>query len=48
MTNNKNLIQEGLDYIKIKKKWWLSPIFLLLIIVSIFIVPTKFTARLSR
>lgn len=38
MRNNKLLIFEIWDFLKIRKKWWLLPIIILLILVSALII----------
>jgi len=37
-SNNKNLFSELWDYLKVRKKWWLLPIVLMLILVGILII----------
>lgn len=37
MTNNKNLLFEFWDFLKIRKAWWLTPIIVMLILVGIVI-----------
>jgi len=38
MNNNKPLIIEIWDFLKIRKAWWLTPIILMLIIVGMLII----------
>ena len=38
MSNNKSLIGEFWDYLKIRKKWWLLPIIILLVFVGALII----------
>jgi len=35
---NKNLLAEFWDFLKVRKKWWLLPIILMLIFVSVLII----------
>jgi hypothetical protein len=36
--NNNSLLKEVWDYLKIRKKWWLLPIIVMLLIVGLLIV----------
>ena len=38
MTKNKSLLGEVWDFLKVRKKWWLLPIIVMLILVGILIV----------
>ncbi|HLC46911.1 MAG TPA: DUF5989 family protein [Candidatus Nanoarchaeia archaeon] len=38
MSNNRSLIGELWDFLKVRKAWWLTPIILMLIIVGILII----------
>ena len=38
MTGNKSIIRELWDFLKVRKAWWLGPIIIMLLIVSILIV----------
>jgi hypothetical protein len=38
MPNNKSLLGEFWDYLRIRKKWWLLPIIILLLIVGVLII----------
>jgi len=38
MGNNKGMIGEFWDFIKVRKKWWLAPIIILLIIIGLLII----------
>tara|TARA_Y100000310_G_C20500664_1_gene723814 strand:+ start:173 stop:334 length:162 start_codon:yes stop_codon:yes gene_type:complete len=38
MSNNKPLLTELWDFLKVRKAWWLSPIIIMLILVGILIV----------
>ncbi len=38
MTHNKSLLKELWDFMKIKKKWWLFPIIIMLVLVGVLIV----------
>lgn len=35
---NKNIIAEFWDFLKVRKKWWLLPIILMLVFVSVLII----------
>lgn len=41
MTNNKSLIFEVWDYLKVRKKWWLLPIIIMLALVGVLIIATQ-------
>ncbi len=41
MNNNKNIIREAWDFMKIRKKWWLLPLLIMLVIVGLLIVATQ-------
>lgn len=38
MTNNKSLIRELWDFLKVRKVWWLAPIIIMLIFVGVLII----------
>lgn len=38
MSNNRSLIGEAWDFLKVRKKWWLLPIVILLILVGALII----------
>jgi hypothetical protein len=38
MSKNKNLLLELWDFLKVRKKWWLLPIILMLILVGALII----------
>ena len=38
MNNNRSLIGEFWDFMKVRKKWWLLPIIIMLILVGILII----------
>lgn len=38
MSNNKNLLRDVWDFLKIRKSWWLTPIIILLILVGGIII----------
>ncbi len=38
MSGNKNLLVELWDFLKVRKKWWLLPIIIMLLIVGVLIV----------
>ena len=38
MGNNKPLIRELWDFLKVRKAWWLTPIIILLILVGVLII----------
>jgi len=38
MGNNKGMIAEVWDFLKVRKKWWLLPLLLLLLITGVIIV----------
>jgi len=38
MSNNKSLIGEFWDFMKVRKKWWLLPTIILLVIIGILII----------
>ncbi|MEK6879729.1 MAG: DUF5989 family protein [Nanoarchaeota archaeon] len=37
-SNNKGLVGELWDFLKVRKKWWLLPIIIMILIVSVFII----------
>jgi len=37
-TKNKGLVKELWDYLKIRKKWWLAPILVMLTLVGVLII----------
>lgn len=41
---NRSLLRELWDYLKIRKKWWLLPIIILLVFVAILIVFSQSSA----
>lgn len=38
MSKNKSLIREILDFLRIRKSWWLTPLIIMLVLVSILII----------
>jgi hypothetical protein len=38
MSNNKSLLFEVWDFLKIRKAWWLTPVIIMLLLVGILIV----------
>lgn len=38
MSNNRSLLGEMWDFLKVRKKWWLLPIIILLILVAALII----------
>jgi len=38
MSNNKSLIGETWDFLKVRKAWWLAPIIIMLILVGALII----------
>ncbi len=38
MGNNKSLIGELWDFLRVRKAWWLTPIILLLVLISLLII----------
>ena len=38
MSNNKSLVAELWDFLKVRKAWWLAPIIIMLIIVGALII----------
>ncbi len=38
MRKNKNLLFELWDFLKVRKKWWLLPIIIMLVLVGILII----------
>jgi len=38
MSNNKSLLREVWEFLKIRKAWWLTPIIIMLILVGILII----------
>lgn len=38
MAHNKSLLREFWDFLKVRKAWWLGPIIIMLLLVSILIV----------
>jgi hypothetical protein len=38
MSNNKSLLAELWDFLKVRKAWWLAPIIIMLILVGILII----------
>lgn len=38
MSNNKGLLKETWSYLMIRKKWWLAPMIILLVIISALIL----------
>ena len=38
MGNNKNLLSETWDFLRIRKAWWLTPIIILLIFVGAIVI----------
>lgn len=44
MSNNRSLIAETWDFLKIRKKWWLLPIVILLVFVGALIIFSQSSA----
>ena len=38
MSENKSLLRETWDFLKVRKAWWLAPIIILLILVALLII----------
>lgn len=38
MANNKSLLGEVWDFLKVRKAWWLTPIIIMLILVGLLII----------
>jgi len=38
MANNKSLLAELWDFLKVRKAWWLAPIIIMLILVGVLII----------
>lgn len=38
MAHNKSLVREMWDFLRVRKAWWLGPIIIMLLLVSILIV----------
>ncbi len=38
MSNNRSLVGEMWDFLRLRKKWWLLPIILLLLLIGILII----------
>ena len=38
MSNNKSLLGEFWNFLKVRKKWWLAPVIIMLILVGILII----------
>lgn len=38
MSNNKSLLAEIWDFLKVRKAWWLAPIFIMLVMVGVLII----------
>lgn len=38
MSNNKSLLKELWDFLKVRKAWWLAPIIIMLVLVGILII----------
>ena len=38
MSNNKGLIQELWDFLKVRKAWWLAPLILIFVLAGILII----------
>jgi len=38
MNNNKGLLRETWVYLRLRKKWWLLPIILMLILVAVLVI----------
>jgi hypothetical protein len=41
MSNNKSLLAEVWDFLKVRKAWWLAPIIITLALVGVLIVVTQ-------
>ena len=44
MANNKSLLGEFWDFMKVRKAWWLAPIIIMLILVGVLIVFSQSSA----
>ena len=44
MANNKSLLWEFWDFLKVRKAWWLAPIIIMLILVGVLIVFSQSSA----
>jgi len=38
MGMNKSLVLEFWDYLKVRKKWWLAPLIILLLLIGVFVI----------
>jgi len=38
MGNNRSLLMEVWDFLKVRKKWWLLPIIILLVVIAVLII----------
>jgi hypothetical protein len=38
MSNNKSLLREVWDFLKVRKAWWLIPIIILLVLIGVIII----------
>ena len=38
MSNNKSLLREVWDFLKVRKAWWLAPIIVLLVLIGVIII----------
>ena len=38
MSNNKNLLAELWNFLKVRKAWWLTPIIIMLVLIGVLIV----------
>jgi len=38
MSNNRSLLGEVWDFLKVRKKWWLLPIIILLILIGVLVI----------
>jgi len=38
MSHNNGLLKEAWDYLKIRKKWWLLPIIIMLVVVGFLVI----------
>ncbi len=41
MTHNRPLLRELWDFLKVRKKWWLTPIIIMLIIATLLIIASQ-------
>jgi len=44
MSNNKSLLKEIWDFLRVRKAWWLAPIIIMLILVGVLIIFSQSSA----